>query len=127
MAIRPSICVLILDDEAYIGRILADYLLDEGRFEVHTAQTETEALAILETTAVDVCLLDLRLQGTDGFAFVQQARARRPSVRFLIHTGSPMADVRERAQAVGLTEDRILLKPLPLETIARAIDRVASE
>ncbi len=127
MAIRPSISVLILDDEAYIGQILADYLLDEGHFDVHTAQTETEALDILRATRVDVCLLDLRLQGADGFTFVQEARARRPSVRFLIHTGSPMADVRDRARVVGLAEDRILLKPVPLDTIARAIERVAAE
>jgi DNA-binding NtrC family response regulator len=127
MKTRPSIHVLILDDETQIRQILADYLTDEGEFDVATAETESEALAALDADPIDVCLVDLRLEGNDGFAFVEAARAHHPSVRFLIHTGSPIADVRDRALAAGITEDRILLKPLPLETIVRAIRRAAEE
>ncbi|HXK12360.1 MAG TPA: response regulator [Vicinamibacteria bacterium] len=126
MANAAPISVLILDDEADVRRILADHLEDEGRFEVRTAETGAEALAVLDAAPVDVCLVDLRLEGTDGFVFVQEARSRHPSVRFLIHTGSPLEDVRDRARAAGLTEDHILLKPLPLSTIVRTIRRVAA-
>lgn len=121
---RP-IRVLILDDEVQIRRILADFLEDEGRFEVRDVGTTAEALSALDARRADVCLVDLRLRGTDGFAFVTEASTRHPSVRFLIHTGSEESGVRERARAAGIPEERILLKPLPLEEIARALDEAA--
>jgi len=120
----PTIHVLIIDDEPHIRQILADFLHDEGRFEVRGAATAAEALSILDEGGADVCLVDLRLEGRDGFAFVQEATARHPGVRFLIHTGSHESDVRERARTSGIPEDRILLKPLPLAEIVKAIDRV---
>jgi len=120
---RP-IHVLIIDDEPQIRQILADFLHDEGRFEVRGAATAVEALSILDGGGADVCLVDLRLEGRDGFAFVQEATTRHPRVQFLIHTGSHESDVRERARAAGIAEDRILLKPLPLAEIVKAIDRV---
>jgi two-component system, OmpR family, response regulator len=119
---RP-ISVLILDDEAEIRQVLADYLVDEGRFRVRDVATSTEALVVLESGGVDVCLVDLRLPGSDGFAFLQEARARHPSVKFLIHTGSHEADVREQARVAGIPDDRILLKPVRLESILRALDK----
>ncbi|HXY41451.1 MAG TPA: response regulator [Vicinamibacteria bacterium] len=120
-----SIAVLILDDEVEFRNLLADYLADEGCFEVHTAGTAPEAQAILDATAIDVCLADLRLRGGDGFVFAEEARARHPAVRFLIHTGSSLGDVRERARASGFPQDRILLKPLTLAAIVRAIQEAA--
>jgi CheY-like chemotaxis protein len=119
---RP-ISILILDDEVRIREVLADYLLDDGRFRVWDVATSTEALAALESGGIDVCLVDRRLPGADGFAFLQEARARHPSVQFLIHTGSHEGDVRERARVVGIPDDRILLKPLRLEAILRAVEK----
>jgi two-component system OmpR family response regulator len=121
---RP-ISVLILDDEAGIREVLADYLLDEGRFRVRDVATSEEALAALASGGVDVCLVDLRLPGGDGFAFLEDARERYPSVKFLIHTGSHADDVREQARIAGIPEDHILLKPLRLEAILRAVEKAA--
>jgi DNA-binding NtrC family response regulator len=119
---RP-ITVLILDDESGIRRSIVDYLTDEGRFETREAATAEEADSILEAGGVHVCLVDLRLEGTDGFDFLEQAAARHPTVRFFIQTGSYEADVRERAQAIGIAEDRVFLKPFRLEQLVQAIDR----
>jgi two-component system OmpR family response regulator len=121
---RP-ISVLILDDEAEIRQVLADYFLDEGRFRVRDVATSAEALAVLAAGGVDVCLVDLRLPGGDGFAFLQEARVAYPSVKFLIHTGSHEADVRERARIAGIPDDHILLKPLRLDAIRQAVEKAA--
>jgi two-component system, OmpR family, response regulator len=125
MAPPPTISVLILDDEAHIRQAVADYLLDEGRFKVREAGTADEAASLLEAGNVDVCLVDLRLQGSDGrdgFSFIEEVRRRHPRVSFLIQTGSFEADVRERALAAGIAEGRILLKPFRLEALVAAID-----
>jgi two-component system OmpR family response regulator len=119
------ISVLILDDEVEIRQVLADYLLDEGRFRVRDVATSAEALAALAAGGVDVCLVDLRLPGGDGLAFLREARERFPSVGFLIHTGSHEADVREQARVAGIADDRILLKPIRLDAILRAVEKAA--
>jgi DNA-binding NarL/FixJ family response regulator len=123
MAQASPISVLILDDEAHIRKAIRHYLQDEGRFAVSEAATADDAFSVLERDEVRVCLVDLRLKGTDGFAFIEKAREHHPGVRFLIQTGSFEADVRERARLAGVDDDLILLKPFPLEALVRAIDR----
>jgi DNA-binding NtrC family response regulator len=117
------ITVLVLDDEPHIRQAVTDYLDDEGRFETRGAATAEEAFRILDRENVRVCLVDLRLKGIDGFAFLEQARPRYPNVIFFVQTGSYEADVRERARAAGIPDDRVLLKPFRLEALVQAIDR----
>jgi len=123
LRVDGKITVLVLDDEVHIRKAVTDYLQDEGRFETWGAATAEEALGILEQGGIRVCLVDLRLKGIDGFAFLEQAQPRYPAVRFFVQTGSYEADVRERARALGIAEERILLKPFRLETLVQAIDR----
>jgi len=124
MATALPIAVLVLDDEVHIRQAVIDYLQDEGRFAAFEAASAAEALSILDNNPIRVCLVDLRLKGTDGFAFLETARPRHPAVHFFIQTGSYEADVRERARAAGIAEDHILLKPFRLEALVLAIDRV---
>ena len=123
MADARPIAVLVLDDEAHIRQAVTDYLDDEGRFETRGAATAEEAFSILDHGGIHVCLVDLRLKGTDGFSFIEAAGSRYPGVLFFVQTGSYEADVRERARAAGISEERILLKPFRLETLVQAIDR----
>lgn len=115
--------MLVLDDEVHIRQAVNDYLDDEGRFETRGAATAEEAFSILDVGRIRVCLVDLRLKGTDGFAFIEAARSRYRGVVFLVQTGSYEADVRERARAARIPEERILLKPFRLEALVQAIDR----
>jgi DNA-binding NtrC family response regulator len=119
---QDPITVLVLDDEVHIRRAITDYLHDEGRFATVGASTAEEALELLGRQPIRVCVVDLRLKGMDGFAFIEEARARHPGMLFLVQTGSYEADVRERAREVGIAEDRILLKPFRLETLVAALD-----
>jgi CheY-like chemotaxis protein len=123
LATPPPITVLVLDDEAPIRQAVIDYLQDEGRFATYGAASAADAFAVLAAKEVRVCLVDLRLKGMDGFAFLETARQRHPQVLFFVQTGSYEADVRERARAAGIAEERILLKPFRLETLVQAIDR----
>lgn len=83
------ISVLIIDDEPLLRRSLADFLADEGQFDVHVAADAEEGLAFLAQRMVDVCLVDLRLPGVNGIEFMLRAQVLGPDLRFIIHTGSP--------------------------------------
>jgi CheY-like chemotaxis protein len=117
------IAVLVLDDELLIRQAVTDYLQDEGRFTTWGAETTAEAFSILDEGRVQVCLVDVRLKGIDGFTFIEEARPRYPGVAFLVQTGSYEMDVRERARAAGVTDDKILLKPFRFDALVKAIDQ----
>ena len=57
--------ILIVDDDAAIGDMLAEALTLEG-YRVSRAWSGTEALLVLERTVPDLVLLDLMLPGLSG-------------------------------------------------------------
>ena len=54
--------IAIIDDDIYIGDMLADVLTREG-YSVLRAYSGTEALYLLTQNKLDLVLLDLRLPG----------------------------------------------------------------
>lgn len=70
--------ILIVDDEASIRETLAAVLEDEG-FSALAASSAEEAMALLESTRIDLVLLDIWLgDGIDGMAALEKIRARYP-------------------------------------------------
>ncbi len=57
--------ILIIDDDAHIGDMLAEALTREG-YRVSRAYSGTEALLLTERTSPDLVLLDLMLPGLSG-------------------------------------------------------------
>lgn len=73
---RARVQVFVIEDEDPIRRLIRDTLEGEG-FGVQTARSAEDALTMLAQTDPSVILLDLRLPGMDGFAFLEAYRARR--------------------------------------------------
>jgi CheY-like chemotaxis protein len=64
------------DDEIMLCRILATMLVGDGRGKVLQASKGQEALAILESTQVDVLITDIRMPIMDGVTLVRKLAAR---------------------------------------------------
>jgi len=71
--------VLIVDDEPNMLRTLADILEDEG-FEVSTAASGEEAVAMCAKKEYGVVLMDVRMPGIDGMEAFRRIRKKRTSV-----------------------------------------------
>lgn len=119
-----SITVLIIDDEPLLRRSLADFLQDEDRFVALVAGDAEEGLEMLGKYKVNVCLVDLRLPGMNGIDFMLRAQELDPRLRFLIHTGSPEAQL-PKAIIQDIPGYRgVLFKPLAdMGEIIHALDR----
>ncbi len=84
-ATRPR--VLVVDDEAMIREVIADYLTDGG-YSVLVAANGAEALVLLATeSAVDALITDLSMPGMDGLAVIRSARERYPALPAILLTG----------------------------------------
>jgi DNA-binding NtrC family response regulator len=103
--------ILIVDDEESIRRSLRAYLEDEGYEVVDVGKGEEGLHALVEEPA-DVAIVDMRLPGMDGNAFVEQAHHLQPKMTFFIYTGSVGYKPPASLQAIGVGEEHVFKKPL---------------
>ncbi len=101
---------LILDDEESIRQSIAAYMEDSG-YVVFQASSAEQALEIIRTNAVDEAVVDIRLPGMDGNVFMVEARKILPDIEFVVHTGSADYVPPPEVRALGVTSDRVLIKP----------------
>lgn len=113
--------ILVVDDEESIRRNLQAYLGDEG-FEVLTAVSAEEGLNILKRSTPDLSIVDIRLPGMDGNAFMMEAHQLVPSMKFLVFTGSVEYILTESIHALGLMENHVLKKPL--DDLSMMVERI---
>jgi DNA-binding NtrC family response regulator len=97
MSETGKVPILIVDDEEEILHSLRGLLRME--FEVHAAQSGSEALQILEQQPIQVMLSDQRMPEMAGVELLSQARGERPGVVRVLFTG--YADVRAVIDAIN--------------------------
>src|SRR5258708_347711 len=78
--------VLVVDDDPGTRESL-ELALDKNGYKVLIAADAREALAILDKSAVDVVVTDLRMPDLDGLQFFQFVRQRAPSVPVIMISG----------------------------------------
>ena len=104
---RQTCRVLIIDDHDSLRRNLSALLEDEN-FVVFEAESGEQALTLLEQQELDVAIVDMRLPGISGAEFIEQAAARYPALRFIVHTGSVDFVLSENNRALGISETDVL-------------------
>lgn len=70
---NADIKILIVDDDVYIGDMVAKALIKQG-YEPVRAYSGTEALLVLENVKPDVILLDLMLPGLNGEELIKKIK-----------------------------------------------------
>ena len=83
--------ILTVDDEASIRLTLAAMLRRAG-YDVTSAESGEEAVALLEQHGFDLLLVDLKMPGMDGMQVVAAARQRQPDLAIIVLTGHGSLD-----------------------------------
>ena len=108
--------ILIVDDDPEIRNLLTDYLR-ENELRVSTADSGIGMSAILRESAVDLVVLDLRLEGEDGMSIARSLR-RESAIPIVMLTG--VREEADRVMGLELGADDFLTKPFsPRELLAR--------
>ncbi|MEH0020483.1 MAG: response regulator [Desulfobacter sp.] len=114
---------IVLDDEQSIRQSIASFLEDEG-YAVLRAESSEAALSLVKTHPVNAAVVDIRLPGKDGNYFMIEAHKIRPDIRFVVHTGSADYAPPEAVRALGVSRDKVLIKPVrDLNMILDALKR----
>lgn len=110
-------CVLVVDDEPAIRRLLRTSLPAEA-MRVIEAETGAEALAAATRPGVDVVVLDLGLPDIDGLEVVRRLRQAGSTVPIVVL--SARDDERGKVAALELGADDYVTKPFGMaELVAR--------
>jgi response regulator RpfG family c-di-GMP phosphodiesterase len=112
--------VLFVDDEQLVLNAFQRTL--RGEFEVFTAVSPEDGLAIIQTNGpFAVVVSDLKMPKMDGFEFLSKVREISPETVCIILTG--FADLEAAVKAVNAGNIfQLLTKPCPSETLTTAID-----
>ena len=113
--------VLVIDDDPSIRQVVAFVLADEGH-EVAEAGDGEAALAAIERGHPDVIVLDMKMPGLDGWAFVERYRARYGR-RAPIVVLTAAQDAARRAAEVGA--EAHLAKPFDLDELVEVVAALA--
>jgi two-component system OmpR family response regulator len=109
-------CILIVDDEPEIRRLLVDYLVRNG-FEALAARDGREMWHLLQQHSVDLLVLDLMLPDTDGLTLCRDLRAKSNLPVIMLTARGEEAD---RIVGIEMGADDYLVKPFnPRELLAR--------
>ena len=117
--------ILLVEDDSVIASCLQAYLEDDG-MEVKSVSSGEEALSMARNgNTFDVCIVDMRLPGLDGDAAIRRLHNLRPTLRFVMQTGSSNYSIPDDLRAIGINEDQLFIKPLsdmePLAAKVRAL------
>ena len=114
--------VLIVDDDSLIRESLAAYLEDEGMEVVGVSSGEEAVRVIRDGGPIDACVIDMRLPDMDGNDAIRALHGISSRLDFLVHTGSLAYSLPRDLRDMGLSEERIFLKPLDdMAPVARAL------
>jgi len=107
--------VLVVDDDAVVGKSFNRVLTRDKGYVVITAQNGTEALEKMRTQKYDLVFTDIKMPGMDGVELAAQVKAKQPWVPVVIITGYGTTANEARAKEVGVSD--FMRKPLSPEMI----------
>jgi two-component system response regulator HydG len=128
-AITPSIDganylnLAIVDDERAIRDVCREVAQSLG-FHAVVAESAEHAYRVLESQAIDVVLLDLKLPGAGGLEALHQIKALRPDVEVIVITGH--ATVQSAVQAMKCGAYDYMTKPFSMDELRIILDRVSA-
>ena len=109
-------CVLIVEDDAAVRDMLAEYLGNHG-YEVQQADDGTAMRTEIERHLPDVVLLDVRLPGEDGLTLARYLRERYDLGIIMVTAAGEVID---RVVGLEIGADDYVTKPFdPRELLAR--------
>lgn len=108
--------ILVIDDDPSIRDLIQEYLCDHD-MRVSVGASGSDLFTLIDSEAIDLVLLDLKLPGEDGMQLARQLRER-ATVPIVLLTGR--SEEADRVMGLELGADDYVTKPFsPRELLAR--------
>jgi len=115
--------LLVVEDDAGIRGILRHYLSLEG-YKVDECASVEDAQTYLARTIPDLILLDLMLQGTDGYAFCREIRAEERTANIPVIMVSARDEDADIVAGLEVGADDYVIKPFSARILSARVRAV---
>ncbi|HYV45580.1 MAG TPA: sigma-54 dependent transcriptional regulator [Myxococcaceae bacterium] len=115
--------VLVADDEAKLGKLVAEALELDGHA-VNRAQGGRAALVELAARPYDVVITDLRMPEVDGLQVLREARRKEPPPEVIVMTAYGTAESAVEAMKAGAAD--YLTKPFAMDELRMRVERLVA-
>ncbi|NWG01942.1 MAG: sigma-54-dependent Fis family transcriptional regulator [Syntrophaceae bacterium] len=113
--------ILVVDDAPDTLELLQRNLESQG-YQVFTASDANKAIKILETTAMDLVITDLKMPGASGIDLIRHIRENFKDIEVMMITGYPTIESAVKAVKAGAEE--YLTKPFTDTELFSAVQQV---
>ena len=120
---QPTVAVLIVDDQEMV-RGLCQQVIESLGYEPYLAESGEQALEILDSSAVDIVITDLKMPGMSGIELLERIKSRSPRVEVVVMTG--YASVASAVQAMKLGASDYIVKPFGADEVKLLIERLVN-
>ena len=110
--------ILVVDDEAPVREVLAEYFTTEG-YTVESAGSGLEALTLVRGGRADLVLLDVRMPGLDGVQVLRQIRELNDNVPVIMVTANEDVGLAKETLKLGAFD--YVAKPFDFDYLDRAV------
>ena len=122
--------ILVVDDQAHIRR-LYEYTLEKNGYQPYTAGDGAQALKLMETTHIDLVILDLMMPTMDGIETCRALR-RDPALKeTMVVFLSALGEEEQQLAGFGAGADDYIPKPIKpkllISRIQAILKRVAAD
>ena len=115
-----SLHILVVDDEVNIGKLLDEFLSDDGH-KVKTVDNGADAIKLLKRKSFDLVLCDLVMSDVSGYDIIKALNKLDRSPKIGIITGW---NERLKPMEEGMNVDFVLRKPFDFSELSRKINDV---
>lgn len=112
--------ILVIDDEKPTLKMFRLFL-DVYGFDILTAESGEEGLAVFEREKPDIVLTDIKMPGMDGIEVLQEIKKRSPATEVIVITGHGDMDL--AIQALNLDAADFINKPIQRQSLEQGLTR----
>jgi type IV pilus assembly protein PilB len=116
-------CVLLVEDEDQLRRVMRDLLEREG-YTVAEARDGVQALDQVDRFAPDVIILDLNLPALDGYSVLTQLRSRPATRSIPVMVLTAKGDEDNEVRVFELGADDFITKPFRAKALSARLEAV---
>lgn len=117
--------VLVIDDESIVRR-LVKHALKSLEIDVIEAENATTGFELLQTTAVDLVLIDINLPDIDGFSIIEELQTIPHMQGVPLITFTARSEPGDERHALELGASGFLYKPFHTQELRDLVTRLLS-
>ena len=112
--------ILIVDDDSSIRKVMG-FILEEAGYEVRSAPSGADALAMIDKDRPDLVLTDIKMPGIDGIALLKEIKRIDDSITVIVLTAFGTVETAVEAMKTGAAD--YLTKPISRDELTLTVQK----